>query len=109
MSCVISLHPDNSLLFEAVLTNQNADPIYVNDATVVVTVYDTDDVEVTGQVWPLTLDYVAASDGIYRAATDPVTGIIAGLRYNIILKATGSDGLIGQWNHSTVATYRGCD
>ena len=55
MSCTISLHPDNSLRFEATLTNPNADPIYVNDATVVVTVYDDDDVEVTGQSWPLTL------------------------------------------------------
>ena len=109
MSCTISLHPDNSLRFEATLTNPNETPIYVNDATVAVTVYDDAGVEVTGQVWPLTLAYEAASDGVYSASVDPITGISAGMKYNVILLATGATGLVGQWNHKTTATYRGCD
>jgi hypothetical protein len=42
---------------------------FQNDATVEVTLY-TDEArttEVAGQVWPTTMDYVAASNGLYRA------------------------------------------
>lgn len=40
---------------------------YINTATVTVTLYDDNDVEIPGEVWPLTMSYVASSDGIYRA------------------------------------------
>lgn len=38
---------------------------FINDAAVEVTLLDANGDEVAGQTWPVTLDYVAASDGRY--------------------------------------------
>ncbi len=40
---------------------------FANSATVTVTLVDKDDVNVVGESWPLTMNYVAASNGLYRA------------------------------------------
>jgi hypothetical protein len=39
---------------------------YINDATVTVTLTETDGTEIVGQSWPLSLPYVAGSNGNYR-------------------------------------------
>ena len=41
--------------------------LYVNDATVTITVVDASGAELSGETWPHTLDYVAASNGNYQA------------------------------------------
>lgn len=106
MSCSITLHPDNSLLFSVTLTNQG---VAVNDATVEVTMYDTSDVEVTGETWPLSLVYVTDSDGEYEETTNPISGITAGQMYKVVVNAVGSDNLEGTWTHWATATTRGCN
>lgn len=39
---------------------------YINNATVTCTVVDDQGVQVSGETWPITLNYVAASNGKYR-------------------------------------------
>lgn len=105
MSCSISLHPDNSILFSVTLTNQS---VAVNDATVSVTIYDSSDVEVTGQTWPLVLPYVAASSGEYEETTNPISGITANQTYKIVTSVVGADSLEGSWTTYSKATIREC-
>lgn len=107
MSFSINLHPDNSLSFKAVITNPLVDPIYVNDATVTVTLYDASGTEVTGQAWPLTLDYIAASNGEYAKSTNPISGLVANEPYRVVLNAVGTDSLEGEWEGLVLATKRG--
>ena len=107
MSCTIYLHPDNTLTFSATITNEG---VPVNDATVTATLTDMSDVDVTGQSWPITLSYVTDSDGIYSASVTPVSGIVAGTKYKVILDVEGDGGEpIAQWLQYATATIRGCD
>jgi len=53
---------------------------FANSAAVSVTLVDKDDANVVGETWPLTLDYVAASNGLYRAVLkDTLTLVVGGL------------------------------
>lgn len=71
---------------------------YLNAATVSVTLVDADDAEVTGETWPLTMSYVAASNGVYRATlTDTLSGISAGDIVTAQVSANGGAGLQGYW------------
>ncbi len=55
---------------------------FLNSATVTATLYESDgSTEVTGQTWPVTLGYVAASDGRYEGLIDDVVVIVDGTRY----------------------------
>ena len=109
MSCIIKLNPGNSIDFEMALTNPEVSPIYVNDATVTATITDASDVDVTGQTWPVTLDYVTGSDGVYKKTIGPVSGIAADTVYKVIFDVTGAGGLIAQWVHTVTSSVRGCD
>lgn len=108
MACELSLYLDNSVYFRVVLTNPDLDPIYVNDATVEATLYDDQDTEVTGQVWPIILAYEVASDGIYEETIAPLAALVENAQYTVKYVATGSDGTIGQWTNSVVAKVRKC-
>lgn len=87
---------NNSVAFELILNNELQNPTEVNDATVTVTVFDSDEVEVAGQAWPLTLDFVAASKGIYRKTVPPISGLIDKEIYHIVYNAVGTDTLKGE-------------
>jgi hypothetical protein len=60
---------------------------YLNAATVAVTLKDAADVDVTGESWPKTLNYVTASNGLYRATLSDAIGIIPGDDYKAIVTA----------------------
>jgi hypothetical protein len=57
----------NDNLLELVDLKDVVADTFVNAAAVTVTLVDKDGVEVAGTTWPLTMDYVASSDGQYRA------------------------------------------
>jgi hypothetical protein len=81
---------------------------YINNATCSVTLYDQSGTEVTGETWPLTMSYVAASNGDYRATiTDTVTANLSpNKRYRMLFKANGGAGLYREW-HVWVNAIRG--
>lgn len=87
---------NNSVAFELILNNELQIPPEVNDAAVTVTVFDSAGVELSGQVWPLTLDFVAASKGIYRKTVPPISGLIDKEIYHVVYTAIGADSLEGE-------------
>ena len=102
------LSPDNSTVIQHTVTNPLASPIFVNDATVTVTIFDKDGVELTGESWPVELPYVIASDGIYRKTFDPFDNLIVGQIYKVVINVLGSDGLESECKSSLRATDKIC-
>ena len=45
---------------------RTSDTVFINDATVRVTLLDENDDEIAGQSWPVTMSYVSGSDGDYK-------------------------------------------
>ena len=88
---------NNSVAFELILSNKLQEPPEVNDATVTVTVFDSNGVELTGQAWPLTLDFVALSKGIYRKTVPPISGLIDDEIYHLVYDTLGTDSLEGEF------------
>ncbi len=89
------------------LKNKVADT-FLNSATVTVTIVDKGGVEVTGQTWPLAMDYVASSDGIYRGTIEDVAVFLLftaptafqqtqGSNYTAQVTANGGTDLQGYW------------
>lgn len=70
---------------------------YENAATVTATVVDSTDTEVPGLSWPLTLAYVAASDGDYRGEIGDGASFVVGTDYTAKITATVSGGPTGYW------------
>ncbi len=70
---VINFHPNNST--QVKLT------IPVNDATVSLTVTDINGVEL-GTGWPVTLNYIDGSDGMYRLTLEPLNNQELGKIYS---------------------------
>lgn len=56
-------------------------------ATVTVSLADAAGDDVTGESWPKALDYVAASEGVFRVALAAGIGIVAGQAYEATLHA----------------------
>lgn len=86
---------DNILELDA-LKNEAAGT-FLNSATVTVTVVDSSGTNVAGQSWPTTLDYVADSDGKYRATLEDVAVFVHGSLYTAKITADGGSGLKGFW------------
>lgn len=78
---------------------------FVNTATVVATLEDAKGNEVTGQVWPAILNYVADSNGCYQLLLDAGLTLIKDKRYKLILTAQG-DGLTANWETFIQAKVR---
>ena len=81
------LYVDNDMRLE-VGSLRDLDGVYLNAATVTATIYDALGVAVTGQSWPLTLAYVALSNGIYRGIIDDGADFVDGEDYTIVVDAT---------------------
>jgi hypothetical protein len=65
---------------------------YVSDATVEVTLTDLKtDVAITGETWPLTMAYVTASDGYYRATLVDSLGVTKGQALRATVEAVKGD------------------
>lgn len=73
---------------------------YINDAAVTVTLKDADDVAVTGAVWPMTMDYVAGTNGNYRAILADALPLVAREKYTAYIEADGGADRIGRWTFS---------
>lgn len=88
------------------LTDEAGD--YVNDATVEATLFDLDGDEVTGVTWPITLSYVAASDGLYRGVAGDVAAVADGAEYDVRVDVDdGSGGTARFWHRVVAKTRRG--
>lgn len=78
---------------------------YVNNATVQATVYESDGTtEVSGQSWPVTLDYQAGTDGNYSGVIDNAANLVDGAYYQVVVTAT-HNGLVRTWRNLARAQY----
>lgn len=69
MSCTkLYVDNDNNVRLDGLINPANGE--FVNDAVVELTLLDAAGDEVAGQAWPLTLSYIAASDGNYEGVVE---------------------------------------
>jgi len=103
----LTLYIDNDNVLTLVGLQNSVDSSYLNAATVDVTLVDSDDTELTGETWPLTMAYVAASDGNYRAIlADTITGLSDADAITAKINANAGAGLQGHWAVALTATTR---
>lgn len=76
---VLLIGNDQTLLVQSVTDEITGS--YINDATVTASLRQMNTTAVPGQSWPLTLDYVAASNGNYRGNLENDLEIREGLKY----------------------------
>jgi hypothetical protein len=70
---------------------------FINNAVVTVTIKDDKGVNVGGATWPMTMAYVAASDGDYRAFLSEDLSFLAKAKYIAAIDADGGTNLVGHW------------
>jgi len=75
---------------------QSGSSAYVNDATVTCTVKDADGVAVTGETFPVSGSYVAASNGRYEINISSALNVAAGDAVTAEVTAT-SGSVTGFW------------
>jgi len=75
------IYRNNDHLIKLTGLQDSSDDSYVNDATVTLTIKDTADVNVSGISWPLTMSYIAASNGNYEATIDKAIVVTPETRY----------------------------
>jgi hypothetical protein len=77
---------------------QDSAGVYLNSATVIATMIDAATaVEVPGQTWPLTLSYVADSDGDYSGVIEYDLAVVAGQRLLLLVTVNAGVGARGNW------------
>lgn len=85
----------------------NTDGTYENDATVeLTTIVDPDGAQITGETFPVSMAYVAASDGNYEGELSNAAVIAQGTSYTLTIVATSAAGKVAKWNETLVAKMR---
>ena len=100
---VIYISNDNVAKLSGLIDSDGA---YANSATVVVTLIDSSGNEVAGESWPLTMNYVASSDGVYIATLADTLTLTADTEYTAIISADAGAGKQGYWEVPAVAETR---
>lgn len=103
---VQTLYLGNDMLLEVSGLRDDVTGDYLNAATVTVTLKDSAGVNVTGQSWPLTLSYVTASNGVYRATLIDSLSVTANARYVATVIADAGAGKRAQWELDFVCRTR---
>ena len=100
----IYLSNDN-LLSVANLRNSSSGS-FMNDATVTATLKDTGGTNVSGQTFPVTLSYIAESDGNYQTTLENTLVMTEDTTYITTITATSSSGLYAEWEMTLTAKKR---
>lgn len=97
-----------STLIKHQVTNPELNPIFVNDATVTVTILDKKGVEIPDESWPVILPFVSGSDGIYSKTFEPFNSLVEKEIYTVRINVLGSDTLQDECETLIRATKRSC-
>lgn len=97
MSDVHILFEGNDMMLEVAGLKNELTGAFMNSATVTVSLADNDGEPVDGNAWPLPLQYVADSDGVYRATLADTLDLTSNTRYVAELIADAGAGLRGKW------------
>ena len=79
---------------------------FINNATVTVTIKDALGVNVSGGSWPLTMNYLATSNGNYRAFISETLPFVDKTKYIAYIDANGGANLVGHWELTFKPTAR---
>jgi hypothetical protein len=79
---------------------------YITDAAVTATLKNPDGTPVAGQSWPLTLDYVATSNGNYLGIIEDSVSLIARRPYTVEITANDGVNRVGFWSFTRFAINR---
>lgn len=80
---------------------------YIVDAIVTATIYEEDGTtEVSGVTWPVSMSYIAASNGNYSGTVDSDSEIVIGSKYKVVVSATDLEGNKGEWIENSIAKRR---
>lgn len=97
MSDVHILFDGNDMVLEVSGLKNETTGAYLNSAAVAVSLADADGNPVDGNAWPLALDYVADSDGVYRVTLADALALTPNARYTAELTADAGAGLHAKW------------
>lgn len=101
---VIYIDNDNLLAVDSLKNSSTG--VYLNSAAVTVTLKDSSGVNISGQTFPLTMDYEASSDGKYTATLDDALVLDEGNIYTAIIDAVSDSGITAKWNFQILAVKR---
>ena len=103
---VMTIYSGNDALIEVKGLTDRGTGLFVSDAAVSVTLFDSEGVEVAGQVWPLALAYIEDTDAVYRATLLASLPVTPGARYTAVIEADGGLGLLARWDIDVVCRKR---
>jgi hypothetical protein len=106
MTEVIYVSNDNLLKVNGLRNALAAAGVYLETATVTVTLVDEQGAAVSGETWPLSLAFVAGSDGNYRATLKDTLSITADKKYKAKITADGGVGLRAYWEIPVLTKIR---
>lgn len=105
---IFRLYVGNDNLVELDELKDESDGSYVNDATVTLTdLEDKDGTSVTGQSFPTSMAYVAASNGKYQGTLEDGLAVTAGEKYFATIDVDAGSDKIAQWTLECRAMTRG--
>ena len=79
--------------------------LFVNDATVTVTIEDSLGTPISGETFPVTMSYVTGSNGDYEGAVSENLALVDGTTYYAVIDATFT-GAVGHWEYAFTAKTR---
>lgn len=88
------IYVKNDMLIELIGLQDVISLVFQNTGTVVANIHDKDDTLIIG---PISMAYVAASDGDYRGTIEDSAAFISGKLYTAKVSADASGGLKGYW------------
>lgn len=97
----------NDTLLELTGLKDEAADTFVNDATVTARVKTQGGVDVAGQSWPLTLAYLAESDGIYQGVLEAALDVDINDRLNVEVTVAAPGSLEAFFKIPAVVRQRG--
>lgn len=97
----------NTNVIELLGLKSKIDGAYINDAAVTVKVYDNNKVAVAQGSWPLTMAYVAASSGNYRAILPDTLALKTDTDHVAYIEVNAGAGRVGHWEFVFKPTTRG--
>ena len=98
MAAAIAFVDNTNMLTLSGLTSEDEAAV-INNATVTVTVKDESDTAVSGETWPVTMDYITDSQGNYRAMISSTVEFEVGGKYTAVIDVDASDTSIERVAH----------
>jgi hypothetical protein len=106
MGGMMSVYIANTNILEVRGLQEAISGDYINNATVSVTIVNDCGAAISGQSWPLSMTYVATTNGDYRATISDAAQMIPGRNYFAEISANAGVNKIGFWRHRFRAVSR---